>query len=237
MEIRDIAEQVKNTQFLNDLLEEFVIRGLGSLPGRETTIALVKLLLDHHPDWKENPPADYEIARLLRTSPRKIRNIRDEIGYRDTKRDDDWCKKQLKEEVLRAERVQDGNYVTFQIDDGLVRDYARKLVRDNYGVFESGLNTAIVKISGQAFIALALSVIPDSDKDTLLASLPKEIEDTHQDERIEKNPIRLFVESFADSAGKEAGKQTIDLAFTVLTGGTNQISKAVNMIKNLFDGK
>ena len=53
---------------------------MGSLPGRETTIAVVGLLLKHHPGWQDNPPQDYEIARLLRTSPRKIRNIRDEIS-------------------------------------------------------------------------------------------------------------------------------------------------------------
>ena len=49
-DIKDVAAKVKETEFLNELLKEFVVRGLGSLPGRETTITLVGLLLKHHPD-------------------------------------------------------------------------------------------------------------------------------------------------------------------------------------------
>ena len=55
-EMSKIAADLRNTSFLEDLLGAFVDRGLGSLPGRETTIALVQLLLEHHPKWKKRPP-------------------------------------------------------------------------------------------------------------------------------------------------------------------------------------
>lgn len=135
----NIASDLKETDFLKDLLETLVERGLGTLPARETALTFIELLLKHHPDWKVNPPEDYELARLLRTSPRKVRTIRDDLAYRDSSKDDDWCRKSLGAILKGAERIKDGDYVTFQIDDGLLRDYAQKLVRNSDGILSKDL--------------------------------------------------------------------------------------------------
>ena len=234
-DIADIVEKVKETNFLADLLQEFVARGLGSLPGRETTITLVGLLLKHHPDWQNSPPRDYEIARFLRTSPRKIRNIRDEISYRDSDRDDTWCRQRLMDILKNAERLREGKFVSFQIDDGLVRDYAQKLVRENYGVFEQGLNASIVKISGPAFAALVLAIMPEDERQALIGEVLKEGQDEKQDTGQSKTPIRIFVESFAKKAGEEAGKQSTRLAFSLLTGGLSEIGNALEVVREVFN--
>ena len=143
MDIRSVADHIRDTPFLNELLAEFVVRGLGSLPGRETTITLVGLLLKHHSGWRDSPPHDYELARLLRTSPRKIRNIRNELSYRAATHDDDWCRSKLAQELERAELLSDGKFVSFQIDDGLVRDFAQKLVREQYGLICFNLQATV----------------------------------------------------------------------------------------------
>lgn len=232
--IEKVVKNVQNTPFLFELLSEFVVRGLGSLPGRETTIAVVDLLLKHHSEWSKHPPNDFELARLLRTSPRKIRNIRDEIAYRDTRHDDDWCEKRLAAVLKTAQRLQDGAYVTFQIDDGLIRDYAQKLVRENYGVFESGINSSVVKISGETFMALVMSLLNPDDRQSVIDSAPDNMLIKQQDAQRSKTPLRLFIESFSSAAGKEAGKQSVDLAFTLLTGGGNKISQAMGLVRGLF---
>ena len=233
-DISQVAGKVKETTFLADLLQEFVARGLGSLPGRETTITLVGLLLEHHPDWKSNPPPDYEIARLLRTSPRKIRNIRDEISYRDNKRDDEWCRNELIRILQHAERLTDRKFVTFQIDDGLVRDFAQKHVRENWGIVEHGMNASVVKISGPAFVALVMAVMTEGERQGLIEAIPVEASEEVQEEGPVKSPIRLCVESFAKKAGEEAGKQSIRLAFSLLTGGLSEITNALEVVKDVF---
>ena len=235
-DIIDVAQEVKDTDFLSEFLQAFVIRGLGSLPGRETTITLVSLLLKFHPEWQGSPPRDYEIARLLRTSPRKIRNIRDEISYRDNERDDEWCRAQLIEVLENAEQLREGKIVSFQIDDGLVRDYAQKLVRENYGVFEQGLNASIVKVSGQAFAALVLAVMPSKEQAALIRRVVEETRNVEQETGQAKTPVRLFVESFAEKAGDEAGKQSARLAFTLLTSGLSEIANALDVVREVFDG-
>ena len=235
MTIEHVAERMEGTRFLPELLSEYVDRGLGSLPGRETTITLVALLLKHHPEWKKTPPRDYELARLLRTSPRKIRNILDEISYRDIGRDDPWCERELIKVLEAAEQVSDGAFVTFQIDDGLVRDYARKLVRENYGVFEQGLSSSTVKVSGATFAALVLAVLPEDKQREVIAKTPPDRQNKRQGEQqTSKPPIRVFVDSFADAAGKAAGKSLVRLGFTLLTCGFTDLAEALELVSSTY---
>jgi len=231
-DIIEVARQVKDTEFLPSLLSEFVARGLGSLPGRETTITLVGLLLKHHPEWRGHPPSDYEIARLLRTSPRKIRNVRDEIDYRDGSRDSTWCRERLIEVLKNAERVRSGRKLSFQIDDGLVRDYAQKQVRENWGVVERGMNASIMQLSPAAFVALVVTVMPD-DKE-FLEAIKKQTLETDQNTEKDKTLIRLFAENFAKKAGVQAGVKSVRLASLVLTGGAEAVSEAIEFVRNLL---
>ena len=225
MDIRSVADHIKDTPFLNELLAEFVVRGLGSLPGRETTITLVGLLLKHHPGWRDSPPHDYELARLLRTSPRKIRNIRNELSYRAATHDDDWCRSELAQELERAELLSDGKLVSFQIDDGLVRDFAQKLVREQYGLVEYGLNSAIMKVSRQHFAELALLVMPQKGKQRLLQRIH-----THSIAQ-DKSPVQLFLDAFAKSAGDKAGAQIARSLIAAATGGFSEVGKLFDLLK------
>ncbi len=233
MNIKELSEVLKETNFQEDMLHSLVEKGFGSLPARETALTILELILQHYPEWKDNPPEDYELARLLRTSPRKIRGLRDDLAYRDPRKDDDWCLNELTELLKGAERIKDGAYVTFEIDDGLVRDFARKLVRKNLGVFESGLNNTVVKISGEQFIALTMTILPESEFKKLEKVLSKEIAKEKVKDK-DVSPIRLFVNSFIKSAGTQAGKKSVDLAFTVLTGGLSDVKDAIDYLKELI---
>ena len=66
---------INQTEFASTLLQGLVDRGLGTLPSREAAILVVKKLLRHHPQWKDDQPALYELARVLRISPRRLKGI------------------------------------------------------------------------------------------------------------------------------------------------------------------
>ena len=224
MNIDNLANNLRDTNFTRDLLDRFIERGLGSLPGRETTIALVDLLLQHHPDWRDTPPAEYEIARLLRTSPRKIRNILDELSYRDHTKTDDWCRDRLREILLNSEAVDDQTYLTVQIDDGLVRDFATKTVRKLNGVIEHGFNSSLVRLTPKMFLTLAVEVLDQSDLQLFKTELTQH--GLLRGQSPDYDDIkRIFLKSLAEGAGKEAGTKIVGIGFGLLTGG---ISEAIS---------
>lgn len=226
-QLQDLSAKLSETGFLQDLLSEFVIRGLGSLPGRETTISIVRLLLKHNPEWTGKPPKDYELARLLRTSPRKIRNIRDELAYRDESRTESELKQELKQLLKKAEKLNDGTFVAFQIDDGLLRDFAADLVRQNAGIIESGINGKVVKLSGKTFLALTISILGSDCADKIQEELKDQIQITQS----EHSFSRIFFESLVKSAGDEIGRKGVSIGFSLLSGG---LSDAIVVIKGLL---
>jgi hypothetical protein len=75
MSIKQLSNKLSKTNFQDDLLKNLVEKGFGSLPARETALTILESILKYHPDWKSNPPEDYELARVLRTSPRRIRGL------------------------------------------------------------------------------------------------------------------------------------------------------------------
>jgi len=232
--LESIAASLKETDFLKQLLATLVERGLGTLPARETALTFIDLLFKHHPEWKTSPPGDYELARILKTSPKRIRSIRDDLSYRDDKKSEDWCKKSLAEILRSAERVKEGDYIVFQVDDGLLRDYAQKLVRKNEGIFEAGFVSSTIKISGKSFIGLALLLLDDDAREKVLASIPEDKKNEVKESSKTNNPLRVFVESFVKGAGAQAGKKAVDLGFTLMTGGLSDVSSAIEVIKGFF---
>lgn len=228
---RGVVPRVPAWSRTASLVQDYLAKH-STLPARETALTFIELLLIHHPQWKSNPPEDYELARLLKTSPRKIRNIRDDLSYRDIKKTDVWCKKQLADALSNAERIQDGNYVVFQIDDGLIRDYAKKIVRHSDSVFESGFSSSTIKISGKTFISLVLLLLDEPSREKIIDSIPAE---KKEDAPQNKSPIKIFVDSFAKAAGEQAGKKTVDLAFTILSGGLSDISSAIATVTSYFE--
>ena len=129
-----------------------------------------------------------------------------------------------------AEIIKDGNEIRFQINDGLVRDYATNMVRKCYGIVDTSLNAAIVRLSGEHFLALSLQIMDESWREKVLNSISEKTKNEHQDSRKQKGPIRLFVDSFASSAGKQAGKKSVNLAFSVLTAGVSDVIDFINSV-------
>ena len=225
---KDLAKTLKNTKFVESFLDSYIRNGYGSLPKREIDLLILNLLIENIPTWKSNRPSNYELSRQLRISPRRIQSTLDELSYRDAKKDDAWCKKQLKEILKKAEKIEDKEIVRFQIDDGLVRDYATMLIRRSYGIVDTSFNTSIIKLSAEKFSFLALTVADEKDSKKFLRGIPRLKE--YQDHQKSKKPFRLFVDSFAKAAGEQAGKKLINLGFTVLTGG---IPDAIEIVKSI----
>ena len=130
-------------------------------------------------------------------------------------------------EALRnAEKIKDGAWVQLQIDDGLVRDFAKAKARAGFGVVDSSFNSAVVKLTGKSFAALALALCP-AEQAALLDSIHPDERAAQQNKRKNKGPIRLFVDAFAKKAGETAGKELVEMGFDLLSGGVTAVKRAI----------
>lgn len=227
---QELADDLNETGFAREFIAQYMNRGFGTLTKREVDLLVMQLLVKYRRAWSLDRPSDYEIARQLAISPRKVRSMLDELAYRDPSKDDEWCRKQLLEILRDAEKHVDEGYVRVQIDDGLVRAYATAKIRAAMGLVDSSFNTSIVSLSGERYAALVLELIEDDRSKKLLSYLPTDVEDDQAEKS--PSPIKLFIDEFAKAAGKESGSQLVKLGVTLITGG---FKHAVDFVKEVFE--
>jgi len=220
---KKIIEDLNKADFIKDFLAIFVRNGYGSLPKREIELLILQLMHKHSANFCTGKEEIYNLARQLKISPKRLQNLFDELSYRDSEKTEDWCKEQLKEILQNAELTPSGNAVKFQIDEGLIRDYATAKVRAAYGIVDTSFNTSVIKISGEQFTALALEIIAEKERKAIL----KKLEQVAKSETQKRGAFRKFIDGFAESAGKQAGRKTVDLGFAVLTGGLSEVTTLI----------
>lgn len=221
-----ILNDLKKSDFTKDFLAVFIRNGFGSLPKKEIELLILQLMHQHSDQFRARKEEIYALARQLKISPKRLQNLFDELSYRDADKTEDWCKDQLKEILKNADVAPSGNAIKFQIDDGLIRDFATAKIRAAYGIVDTSFNTSIIKISGEQFTALALEIIDEGERKVILAKLKEVAKSNAQ----KPGAFRKFIDGFAESAGKQAGKKTVDLGFAILTGGASEVSTIIATI-------
>jgi hypothetical protein len=223
---------LNKTTIASDLLEALIERGLGTLPAREVAIIVVEQLLHHHPEWKIAQPPAYELARALRISPRRLRNILDDISYRDPSRTDQTLRQQLQDVLSNAERDHSVEKISIQIEDGLLRAFARQLIQDNYGIVDGSFSASIMRISAQQFAVLCASILPQEEAEHVLLSIcgskKQGLSDATQ-------PLaKQIILEFSKKAAGRLGEKLIDLGFCFVTGGVSDLPNIIDQVKRLI---
>lgn len=208
--------------FAKDFLDAYLENGFLAMPKKEIDLTILELLIKHHETWNlADPPTAFQLAQQLRAKRQRVRSMLDEISFRNAG-DDEWAKKRLRDLLVKSERDVEGNKVKIEIEDGYIREYAKSLVRKHFGIVDTSFNQAIVTVSGQKFMLLVAEVMPEDAR--------KKIEDELRKHRDQLKPsaegkslLRLFLENFVISAGKEGGQKSVRLAFAAATSGLSEI--------------
>ena len=222
----DLITGLDKNSFVGEFIDVFTRNGYGALPKREIELLVLHLLQRHNKEL----PTDYILARALKISPKRLQNMLDELSYRDEEKTDEWCKEKIKEILRNAEKIKDGTWVKFQVDDGLLRDFVYAKVRSSFGIVDTSFNSSIVKISGEQFGALILELTDEKERRSILDQISSAEKNRQQNKEKSKTPIRLFIDAFAKKAGETAGKKSVDLGFAILTGGASEIKEIINSI-------
>lgn len=205
--------------FAHEFLKKYTAVGFGALSKREIDLLLIQLLQKHLQGFQVM--SDFDVALTLRTTKRKVRGLRDEVSFREA-RDEDYLNKNLRNELKRAEVLpSEHGTVKIQLDDAVLRGYAEKIVRSEFGIVDSSFNSAILQLSGEKYLLLCLTVLTPDER----AQAERALEELNPDQpRAEGQNGSLFAQlrrAFVAGAGEQAGKLCVSGAMALVTGGAS----------------
>lgn len=219
----------KAADFARDFLTRYTAVGFGALSKREVDLMLLQLLQEHLPGFKAKN--DFDAAIALRTTKRKVRGLRDEISYREAETDE-HLKARLREELKTAEVLEgDHGKVMVQLDDAVLRGFAEKIVRSEYGMVDSSFNRAILQLSGEKFLFLAFSVLSEDERQTAIDAVQEIEAHGKRETKSEKTPFRIFRDALIMGAARHAGKLCVSGAVALVTGGASLILESAEPVK------
>ena len=206
-----LRPQIDRGRFADIFLEAYLNGGLGSLPKREIDLLVLRALIEAsttEPQYVALAKADaYDLGREYRVRVTRMRYMLDELRYRHPPAEAE-LKSQLREQLIKGELLPDGAHVRIQIDDGLLRDYARKLVRDTFGIVDMSFDRTVVSLSTAKFLGLVLQVVGEEARSTfekqLKAKKPRGV-DVPSEGRVE-----WLLKKIAEGGAGEVGRQIVE---------------------------
>ncbi|WP_171208845.1 MULTISPECIES: hypothetical protein [unclassified Ruegeria] len=216
--------------FARDFLDRYTAVGFGALSKREVDLLLIQLLQKHLSGF--HAKSDFDAALMLRTTKRKIRGLRDEVSFREA-RSEDYLNSSLRAELKRAEVLpSDHGMVKIQLDDAVLRGYAEKLVRSEFGIVDGSFNSAILQLSGEKYLLLCLSVLSAEEREQAQQALAEIQPPEPQAGEQGKTLFTQFKEAFVAGAGQQAGKLCVSGAMALATGGASVILETTEPLKD-----
>jgi hypothetical protein len=227
----EIPSNFEHEKFSASFLEEYLKNGFGTMSKRELDLHVLKLLLEHNPEWdSQSPPKSFVLAEKLRAKSSKIRGLLDELSFRNAN-DAEATKKRLGKLLEHCEKIDGGQRVKLQIEDAYLRGYAKNRVVERLGVVDASFDRTILTLNAEHFMALAVDV---SDSKTVTA-LKKKLKAKLGDNLKGKGDFwDTFLKAFAKSAGKTSGEKLVSLGFKLLTGGLSDVGDLITSVTQVL---
>ena len=224
----DLAAELKETDFIEELLNGYISQGFGQMPARQMQLLILELLTKKISGWEKNPPV-WDMSRKLRISPKRLRGLLDDIAYMDTEKTDDWCAAELKD-ILSNDReiVASGEAIRVQIDDGLVRDYAISQVRKRFGLVDFGMNSAIIELSSKKFAMLAMALLEKDEVEKLVKAIGQKNNDTSKD----RAAYKLLIDFLSNAAEKASETILMKVACSLVS---DTVEETIDIVKKLVN--
>lgn len=158
-------------KFGAEFLHEFLSRGYGNYGKRDTDVLVFHLLKVGE---VFHGKSQYEVARLLRTTPAKIRSLVYDEALRFPENQDlpdaERIRKKLglyfQSPLIRFDKK--GEKIYLQIDDPILLDDLRGLAKRKNQLIDGSFSTDVATLSPDAFISILEEILPEEEKKELI---------------------------------------------------------------------
>ncbi len=206
-----LRSRIDRARFADIVLDGYLSGGIGSLPKREIDLLMLRALIEagtsDSPQVALAKADPYLLGRECGVRASRMRSMIDELRYRHPPTEDE-LKAQLRDQLIKGEPHPDGASIRIQIDDGLLRDYARKLVRDAFGIVDTSFDRTVVSLSPARFLSLVLEVVGEQARaeleKQLKAKAPRGVEAPSE------GRLGWLLKKAAEGGAGELGKQLLE---------------------------
>lgn len=167
-------EQIRNKEvFIQRFFEDYFKYGLGSLSRREIDILVLKLVLDDLLATNDQELDVFKLARDLKISVTKLRNLIKEVQIRFNQVSDDVVKRRIVY-IFQTNRWKlEGNQIHISIVDPLLRERFLELIYKANSFADYSFNTEILKIDKDVFSKI-ISNLSGRSLEEIIECLPNE---------------------------------------------------------------
>jgi hypothetical protein len=231
-----LSSKLNNAKFAEVFLENYLVGGLGSLPKREIDLLVLRAYLEATMD-DSIPTAianadPYQLGRELNIRAARIRTMLDDLRYRYPPSEGD-LRSQLSEALRKGEIVPDKNSLRIQIDDMLLRDHVRKIVRDCFGIVDTSFDRTIISLTPEKLLILAISAQDEATQAELEKRL-KGIKFKSELGAPKEGRVLWLTKKVGEGAANELGKNILENGPSWITSkGTAFLDLVMELAKNL----
>ena len=228
-----ILEGLDQKKFTEEFLQAYLQNGFTAMTKREVDLLVLRLLVDHKDGWSwDNPPNAFEMAQALKVKRTRLRSMMDELSFRMLA-DEENAKARLKSLIEKQCEDEDNaiasaGSVRLQIEDGFLREYAKSLVQEDFGIVDTSFDRSIITLTGAKFLSLVARLFDADQKAALEMQLEASKDKLAGDEK--KSPWRRFLDGVATGAGKKLGETAVRYGLAALSGGVTEVTELVDTI-------
>lgn len=230
-----LSSSLEFQKFAQVFLTNYLVGGLGSLSKREIDLLVLRAYLEAKmgaPIQVVITKADpYQLGRDLNIRASRIRTMLDDLRYRYPPSEDE-LRSQLSEALKNGEIIPDKNTLRIQIDDLLLRDYVRKIVRDRFGLVDTSFDRTIISLTPEKFLALAIAS-QDEATQTKLEQRLNAIKLKSELGAPKEGRVLWLIKKVGEGAANEVGKKLLEEATDWINNKDALIDFVVKFAQNL----
>ena len=210
--------------FYDEFLKEYLSRGFGNMPKRDIDVLIFHL-------FEKNGvfvgKTNFEIARILRTTPNKIKSLKYESVLRFNGVDinnQNFLKERFSFYLNNKPPLEfDETYLKLQIEDPVLLDNLKAICKENGIITDGSFNGEILKVDESSFINLLEKIQFENDKKGL-----KSFKSNY------KTPYENILRKVWTNAKEEGTKKGMNMlssaAYNLLANNGEQI---ISLIQNI----
>ena len=207
-----------------EFFKEYISRGFGNMPKREIDVMIFHLM---EKCGEFNGKSNFQIARILRTTPVKVKSLKYESVLRFSEDDIlgmDFLKNRLSEYFTNRPPIEfDDSYLKLQIEDPVLLDGIKALCKEEGLLTDSSFNGEILKVDQDSFSNLLEKIAFEGSSKKL-----NEFKKKHNTPF--KDVVKYIWKTAKDAGTKEGIKGLAKNTYGVLQENSEQIAELIKSI-------